>query len=477
MIFVRCPVVDAIAGAKQKKKTANTMENKNKSIRPNSLALVPFAVFAAFYVGLSLYASHLGFEMPWYKVSMPVAFLVASAVSLLIGRRGLDEKVEIYARGMGEPNIMIMCLIFILAGAFATIAKGSGAVDAAVAIAQSLVPAKLMVAGVFLVSCLISLAIGTSCGTIAAVAPIALGFAEPLQLNPALLTGAVVGGSMFGDNLSMISDTTIAASRTQGVTMKDKFLANGLIAAPAALVALFLYAISGSAAGAVDAPAVTWQHIVLVVPYVFVLILALCGFNVMALLFSGTVLSAAIGAALGRFAFFGTAENAGIMDLLGKGTLGMGETLIVALLAGGLFKSVQSNGGILWLTDRIAKVIRGRRTCEIGIFLLIAAVNCFTANNTVAIVIAGPIAKECADKFGADHVRIASILDTVSCVVQGLIPYGAQILIAMGVAKGLDMSIDSLALLKCLYYQPLLAFAVIASIILAGRRTKSPIPL
>ena len=413
------------------------MAEKKDSPRPSGLALVPFAVFAAFYVGLSLYADHLGFEMPWYKVSMPVAFVVASAVSLIIGRRRtLDEKVEVYARGMGEPNIMIMCLIFILAGAFATIAKGSGAVDAAVTIAQSLVPAKLMVAGVFLVSCLISLAIGTSCGTIAAVTPIALGFAGPLQLSPALLMGAVVGGAMFGDNLSMISDTTIAATRTQGVRMKDK-----------------------------------WQHVVLILPYVFVLALALAGFNVMALLFSGTVFSAVIGGALGKFAFFDA------MDLLGKGALGMGETLIVALLAGGLFRSVQANGGVLWLTDRIAKVIRGPRTCELGVFFLVAAVNCFTANNTVAIVIAGPIAKECADRFKAEPVRIASILDTASCVVQGLIPYGAQILIAMGVAKGLDMRIDSLALLKCLYYQPLLALAVFVSMAFSGRRSKSPIPI
>ena len=439
-------------------------------MKPRGLALVPFLVFAAFYVGLSLWAGHLGFEMPWYKVSMPVAFLVASAVSLLIGRASLDEKVETYARGMGEPNIMIMCLIFILAGAFATIAKGSGAVDAAVTIAQALVPARLMVAGVFLVSCLIALAIGTSCGTIAAVTPIALGFAAPLGLSPALLMGAVIGGSMFGDNLSMISDTTIAATRTQGVRMKDKFLANGLIAAPAALVALFLYAVSGFSAGTVAAPAVTWQHLVLILPYVFVLALALAGFNVMMLLFSGTVLSAAIGGCLGKFAFFDA------MDLLGKGTLGMGETLIVALLAGGLFKSVQANGGVLWLTERIAKVIRGPRTCELGVFVLVSAVNCFTANNTVAIVIAGPIAKECATKFGANPVRIASVLDTASCVVQGLIPYGAQILIAIGVARGLDLTVDSFSLLKCLYYQPLLALAVFCSLCFAGRRTKSPIP-
>ena len=435
------------------------------------IALFPFLVFAVFYVGLSLWAGRLGFDMPWYKVSMPVAFLVASTVSLLIGRGNFDNRVESYARGMGEPNIMIMCLIFILAGAFATIAKRAGAVDAAVSIAQALVSAKLMVAGIFLVSCLISLAIGTSCGTIAAVTPIALGFAGPLQLSPELLMGAVIGGSMFGDNLSMISDTTIAATRTQGVRMKDKFLSNGLIASSAALVALFLYAVSGSSAGVVETPTITWQHLVLVMPYLLVLILALAGFNVMMLLFVGTVLSAVIGGCLGKFAFFDA------MDILGKGTLGMGETLIVALLAGGLFKSVQANGGILWLTEKIAKVIRGPRTCELGVFFLVAAVNCFTANNTVAIVIAGPIAKECADKFGANPVRVASVLDTASCVVQGLIPYGAQILIAIGVARGLGCMVESLSLLKCLYYQPLLALAVFASMLFSNRRDKSPIPL
>lgn len=431
------------------------------SIRPNALALLPFLVFAAFYVGLSVWAKD------FYRVPMVIAFLVASAVSIALNRRKpLDTRIDTYAFGMGETNIMMMCLIFILAGAFATVAKGSGAVDAAVTIAQSLIPARLMVAGVFLVSCLISLAIGTSCGTIAAVTPIALGFAGPLGLDPALLTGAVIGGSMFGDNLSMISDTTIAATRTQGVRMRDKFLANGVIAAPAALIALFIYAASGSSAGTIEAPSVDWlRDCILVSPYVLILVLALIGLNVMALLFAGTVLSAVIGGCLGKFDFFGA------LDLLGKGTLGMSETLIVALLAGGLFRSVQANGGILWLTERISRFIRGPRTCEFGVFLLVSAINCFTANNTVAIVIAGPIAKECADRFGASPVRIASVLDTASCVVQGLIPYGAQILIAIGVAKGLDMTIESFSLLKCLYYQPLLALAVIGTMVFRGRRT------
>ena len=451
---------------------------KTDDSKPSAFALFPFLVFAVFYVGLSLYAKYaLGEQMAFYKVSMPVAFAVASAVALCFNRRKtLEQKVESYARGMGETNIMIMCLIFILAGAFATVAKGSGAVDAAVTIAQSFVPARLMVAGVFLISCLISLAIGTSCGTIAAVTPIALGFAGPLMLDPALLMGATIGGAMFGDNMSMISDTTIAATRTQVVRMKDKFLANGLIAAPAALLALVLYAVSGSSAGTVEVPAVTMQHVLLVLPYVLILGLALVGFNVMMLLFSGTVLSAAIGFALGRLALFDVTDAAGqatpgALDLIGKGTLGMSETLIVALLAGGLFKAVYDAGGIAWLTDRISRFIRGPKTCELGVFFLVSAVNCFTANNTVAIVIAGPIAKACSEKFGANPVRIASVLDTASCVIQGLIPYGAQILIAIGVAKGLDRSVDSIALIKCLYYQPLLALAVFVSMAI-GRRTR-----
>ncbi len=428
--------------------------NNDSNIRPCAWALIPFLVFAVFYVGLSVWAND------FYKVPMTIAFLIASATALVFNRRmTLERKVDVYAAGMGETNIMMMCLIFILAGAFASVAKGSGAVDAAVTLAQSIVPARLMVAGVFLISCLISLAIGTSCGTIAAVSPIALGFAAPLQLSPALLLGAVVGGSMFGDNLSMISDTTIAATRTQGVRMKDKFLANSLVASPAALVALFAYAIVGASAGSVETPAVTWQHFVLVLPYVLILVLALVGLNVMLLLFAGTVLAAAIGVSLGRFDTFGA------LDLLGKGTLGMSETLIVAILAGGLFKTIQANGGILWLTEKIAKLVRGPRSCEFGMGVLVALVNCFTANNTVAIVIAGPIAKACSNRFKADPIRMASVLDTVSCIVQGVIPYGAQILIAIGIAKGAEAAVGSFDLISCLYYQPLLALAVLLSLV------------
>ena len=438
--------------------------NTETTCRPRGLALIPFLVFAVFYVGLSLTAGD------FYRVPMPLAFLVASATAFMMDfRRPLSEKVDTYARGMGETNVMVMCLIFILAGAFAEIAKVSGAVDAAVALAQSVIPARLMLAGVFLISCLVSLAVGTSCGTIAAVTPIALGFAAPLQLEPALLVGAVVGGSMFGDNLSMISDTTIAATRTQGIRMRDKFIANVGIAAPAALVALFVYAVLGMshAAAAPAAEPVTWRHAMLVTPYLLILVLALAGLNVMMLLFSGTLLAASFGILLGKF------DLLGALDHLGKGTLSMSSTLIVASLAGGLFRTIQSNGGIDWLTQKIARLVRGPRTCEFGVLLLVSAVNLFTANNTVAIVIAGPIAKTCADKFRAEPARIASVLDTTSCIVQGLIPYGAQLLIAIGIAQGANIAVNSFDVIAQLYYQHLLFLAVIGSMLIP-RRSGAP---
>jgi len=427
-------------------------------MRPRGRALLPFLAFAVFYVGLSLVARAQGIEMPWYRTPMPVAFLVASAVSLCLGIGSMEERIEVYARGMGEPNIMIMCLVFLLAGAFAAVAKGVGAVDAAVLIAQKLVPANLMVAGVFLVTCVISLAIGTSCGTIAAVMPIALGFSGPLHLPPAVLTGAVVSGAMFGDNLSFISDTTIAATRTQGVRMQDKFLANVRIAMPPAVLAVVAYAFSSCVSEAApDAVSVEMRHVWLVLPYVTVFVLALAGVNVMALLFFGALASAALGGVFASISLFG------VLDLCKTGMADMAETMTVALLAGGLFASVRANGGILWLTDRIARCIRGPRGCELGVAVLVAAVNVFTANNTVAIVIAGPVARECAAKFGASPVRIASVLDTVSCVVQGVIPYGAQVLIAIGVARSVGVSVDFVSLLSCLYYPPLLAVAVIVA--------------
>ncbi len=427
--------------------------------RPNGLALLPFLVFLVFYLGLSLWAHD------FYKVPMPIAFVVASAAALFLNlRRSLSDKVDTYAAGMGDPNIMIMCLIFILAGAFATIAKGMGAVNAAVEIAQALIPPNLMLAGFFLISCFISLAIGTSCGTIAALTPIAVGLVEAMQIEPGLMIAAVVGGAMFGDNLSVISDTTIAATRTQGVPMRDKLIQNCRVAIPPAIVALIVYALAGKSGAPFAAPSITWHHVILVTPYILILILAFVGMNVMLLLFSGSLLAAIIGNCLGKFDFW-----AGL-KLVGDGTLGMSETLIVAILAGGLLGTIRQNGGIQWVMEKIEKAVRGRCGCEFGVWRLVSAVNFITANNTVAIVVAGPIAKDLSSRFRCNPTRVASILDTGSCIVQGLIPYGAQILIAVGLAKTAGFEVSGLQIISHLYYQALLAIAVVVWILLPARR-------
>ena len=421
---------------------------------PHFKALIPFGVFIVFYVGLSLWAKD------FYSVPMPVAFLIASASALLLDRyRTLEAKIEIYAKGMGDNNIMIMCLIFILAGAFASTAKAMGAVDATVLIARNLIPGNWLLCGFFLISCFISLAIGTSCGTIAAITPIAAGLVKSLGIQPELMIGAVIGGAMFGDNMSMISDTTIAATRTQGVAMRDKFLMNLKMIFPGAAAAIILYWIRGRgvAAGGVMEN-ISWKQIISIIPYIAILAGALAGANVMALLFLGTVTAAAIGLCTGSLTFWTVLSEAG------KGTLGMSETLIVAILAGGLLKVIQYNGGIKYLLQKIEKAVSGQRGCEIGVVCLVGAVNLFTANNTVAIVIAGPIAKLLSDKFHCDPRRIASILDTMSCVVQGIIPYGAQILIATGVARSAGVTVPSLALIFSLYYPLFLAVSLLFSI-------------
>ena len=526
---------------------------------PRFRALIPFFVFVAFYLGLSLWAHD------FYKVPMITAFLVASAAALVLDhRRPLSEKVEIYARGMGEPNIMIMCLIFILAGAFASTAKGMGAVNGAVAIARTVVPDSLMLLGMFLVASFISLAVGTSCGTIAALTPIAVGLSDGLSISPAVLIGAIIGGAMFGDNLSMISDTTIAATRTQNIPMRDKFRQNILIVLPAVAVTSAIYLFCGFSGDradnaeaatsngneektvleivitneenepdqiatltatakegliisysfdrknwmkyeepltvaldeytcyfkatdssgnlleekeipvrqneteeANDPSPVTWANAFAVLPYLMILIFALFGWNVMLLLFAGTVMAGITGIVNGAFDFWG------MLDLIGQGTLGMSETLIVAILAGGLLQTIRRNGGIGYLMEKIRKPVRSTRGCEFAVLVLVSVINLFTANNTVAIVIAGPIARELSEQYHCSAKRIASILDTGSCVVQGMIPYGAQILIAAGVAQTSHLDVSSLRLVGSLYYPMILGVCLIAAIAI-HKGTTSP---
>ncbi|MBR2345405.1 MAG: Na+/H+ antiporter NhaC family protein [Lentisphaeria bacterium] len=428
---------------------------------PRFAALIPFFIFVLFYAGLSILAQN------FYAVPMPVAFAAASASAFFIHlKTSVTEKVNIYVSGMGESNIMLMCLIFILAGAFASVAKNMGAVDAAVLITRSLIPSKYLLAGIFVIASLISLAIGTSCGTIAALTPIAAGLIAPMGIRPELMLGAVIGGAMFGDNLSMISDTTIAATRTQNVSMQDKFYANFKMVIPAAVMAVIIYIFAGNREySAPENAVITWKHILLIVPYILVMVMALCGINVMVLLFFGVVFASTLGICTGTFDIWGA------LNACGQGTLGMSETLIVAILAGGLLKLIRWNGGIAYLMDCIRKTVHSRRGCEIGIFMLVSAVNLFTANNTVAIVIAGPIAKELSDRYGCEPRRVASILDTASCFVQGLIPYGAQVLIAVGIAGNSGITVSAAGLFCAQFYPWLMLAAVIMSFICRRRST------
>lgn len=427
---------------------------------PNARALLPFLVFLVFYLGLSLWSGD------FYSIPMPIAFLVASASAFLLNRKQtLAVKTDVFSKGMGETNIMLMCLIFILAGSFAATAKAAGAVDATVLICRHLIPDQLIIAGFFLISCLISLAIGTSCGTIAAVMPIAAGLIQTMNLDLCLMAGAVIGGAMFGDNMSMISDTTIAATRTQAVAMRDKFIMNLKMVLPAAAITLIIYLIAGqNETPPPPAAAITLKDCISTLPYLVILGGAIAGVNVMALLFFGTLFSIAIG-------FFTTPITfVQFLNEGGKGVLSMSETLIVALLAGGLLHMIRHNGGITYLLEKIERLINSERKCELGIMAIVSCVNLFTANNTVAIVISGPIAKDLSNKYNCDPRRVASILDAASCAIQGLIPYGAQILIAVGILKNLGLPIGALDLLGALYYPILLGFTLITATLLHRRR-------
>ena len=424
---------------------------------PRLRALIPFGVFLVFYMGLSIVSGD------FYRVPMTVAFLVASASALVLNHKAsLKSKIDLFAHGMGDINIMTMCLIFVLAGAFAETARRMGAVDSTIQIALSFIPPHLMLCGLFMVACFISLAIGTSVGTIVALTPIALGVTQTLGISGGLCLGAVVGGAMFGDNLSMISDTTIAATRTQGIEMREKFTANLHVAAPAAIVTVILYIILSHTGEPMAGRHLTLKMFLDVIPYLCILVLALTGLNVMALLMLGTLLAGVIGIINGSFSFWEFLAAAGV------GARSIADTLIVAILAGGLLIVIRYNGGIEYLMKKIERLIRGRRSCEFGIALLVGVVNVFTANNTVAIVIAGPIAKDLAKRYEVSPARSASILDTTSCIVQGMIPYGAQILSAVGLAGAAAVSASEV--MKFLCYPYVLALFLTGSILLAGRR-------
>lgn len=434
------------------------MENKNLKAKANGAALLPFIVFVLVYLATGIILNAMGVEMAFYQVAAPVCILPAIILAFIMFEGSIDEKFNDFVRGCGDENIIIMCLIYILAGAFATVSKASGGVDSVVNFALSLIPVQYITAGIFLISCFISISTGTSVGTISAVGPIAVGVATKGNLSLPLVLGALVGGAMFGDNLSVISDTTIAATRTQNVGMKDKFRANIKIAIPAAVITFIVLLIVGKPEGKVVLDDLSYK-LILIIPYLFVLISALGGMNVFLVLTSGIILSGIIGIFTGGLTMMTFAQK--IFD----GFSGMFEIFLLSLLTGGLSYMVSSNGGIEWLVQKIRSFAKDVKSAEISIALLTLVTDAATANNTVAIIIDGPVAKEISKDFKVDPRRSASFLDTFSCVMQGIIPYGAQILIAAGLTKELGaLAVSPVQIIPFLWYQALLAVFAILSI-------------
>ncbi|UOV05985.1 Na+/H+ antiporter NhaC family protein [Pseudoxanthomonas sp. F37] len=433
------------------------------SVRPSALALTPLLLFLALFFGAGLYYTAQGEAMGFYQLRAPVAILPALALGVWLARRRGVPAQQTLLQGMGDGNVMLMCLIFLLAGAFATVSKAIGAVDAVVALGLGALPAGLILPGLFLAAAFVSLSIGTSMGTLAAVVPIALGVADAAGLDRVLVTSAVLGGAMFGDNLSIISDTTIAATRSQGAEMRDKFRENFRIALPAAIATIVLLATLGDAAP-VEAPdaASPW----LVLPYVVVLGLALAGLDVVLVLGIGLVVSGVFG--------FVLAQEYDVVAFAGDIYLGfesMVEITLLSILIGGLAALIKATGGLAWLAQVIAAFARGhtgRRSGEISIAALAAGSDALTANNTVAILVTGSLAKDIAQRHGISPRRAASVLDIFACVVQGVLPYGAQILLAASLA-----AVSPLALAGSVYYCWLLALSALVFMVWP-RRAAAP---
>lgn len=406
------------------------------------LALSPFIVFMVVYLVGSLLAGD------FYKLPLTVAFLVASAYAICITPKiKLKERINIFSRGAGDENIMLMVWIFVLAGAFAKIADQMGAIDATVNLTLRLLPASMLLPGLFLAACFISLSIGTSVGTVVALTPVAVGIAEQTGTMLPMMVAIVVGGAFFGDNLSFISDTTIVATQTQGCKMNDKFKANIWLAAPAAIIVFAIYIFIGQSVEVpTNMPDVEWYK---VIPYLSVLVMAIAGMNVLVVLIIGILLAGGIGILSDSFNLMGA------VGAMGDGIIGMSELIIVTLLAGGMLALIRHNGGIDYLIRILTLRINGKRGAKFTIALLVILADLCTANNTIALITVGPMAREIADKYGVDRRMSASLLDTFSCFAQGMIPYGAQLLMAAGLAH-----ITPFEIMGYLYYP--IALGIIA---------------
>jgi Na+/H+ antiporter NhaC len=394
------------------------------------------------------------------NLSLIVAFMISSIYAVIIsGGIPLYKRIDMYSKGAGASNLMLMLWIYVLAGAFAASAKGMGAIDATVNLTLCILPANLILPGLFLAACFISLSIGTSVGTIVALVPIAAGLANSTGSNLGLMTAVIVGGAYFGDNLSFISDTTVVATQTQGCKMNDKFKANFQIVAPAAIIVLVIYTILGSD---IKLPAnIPDIEYIKVLPYLAVLVTAILGMNVMAVLTLGTILCGIIGITYNFFDASQAYNTFGWFISMSNGVIGMGELIIIAMMAGGMLEIIRTNGGINYIIENITKHVNSKRGAELSIAALVSLVNVCTANNTIAILTVGNISKKIGDQYGVDNRKAASILDTFSCFIQGIIPYSVQMLIAAGLAN-----VSPLHILPYLYYPFAIGFFGLGAILL-----------
>ena len=428
--------------------------SNNKVKLPGLLALSPIIVFLVVYLVSSLLAGD------FYKVPVSSAFLVASVYAIVITPGELSYRINVFSESAGHWNIMLMVWIFMLAGAFAGSAKEIGSIEATVNFTLNIIPARFLLAGLFLTACFVSLAIGTSVGTIVALVPIASGIAQETGMSEAMMTALVVGGSFFGDNLSFISDTTIAATRAVGCAMSDKFKANFMIVLPAVIVVAGYYIFKGlSIHPASDVHPIEWLKLL---PYLSVIVLALFGMDVTLVLVLGLLLNAVVGFSTGSLDWFSW------LGSMGQGIAGMGDLIIVTLLAGGMLGIIRYNGGLDFIMRSVVKRAHGRKGAELSIGLLTALANLCTANNTIAIITVGGIVNDISEKFDIPKRRAASLMDIFSCFVQGIIPYGAQLLMAAGLT-----GLATTQIIPYLYYPFAVGICVIISILFSNNLKRS----
>lgn len=422
------------------------------------LALSPLFLLIVLIVAFTVYSVDSSHQDT--SLSLTVAFMISSIYAVAIsGGMPVRKRVNTYSKGAGANNLMLMLWIYVLAGSFAASAKAMGAVDATVNLALSILPASMILPGLFLAACFISVSIGTSVGTVVALVPIAAGLAHSMDANVGMMTAIIVGGAYFGDNLSFISDTTVVATQTQNCKMSDKFKVNSMIVVPAAVLVLIAYSVMG--VGLQTPTHINEVEYMKVLPYLTVLVTAIAGMNVMAVLTLGTLLCGAIGIGSHLLGASGSYDLFGWFSAMGNGIIGMGELIIIAMMAGGMLEIIRENGGIDFIINKITAHVNSKRGAELSIAALVSMVNICTANNTVAILTVGNISKKIGDRFGVDNRKAASILDTFSCMVQGLIPYGVQMLLAAGLANLSPMDI-----LPYLYYPLAIGVAALLAILL-----------